>query len=185
MAVATERSFLRQAWDLAWPYWKSEEKGSAIGLLAAIVALTLIMVWLNVRFNYWYNDFYDALQQYQWSKFWWQFAIFGMLAAIVYRRWRLLRLSAGNTAYPLAALVDRALPGQLAGGPSLLPDAAGSDHDRQPRSAHRATISIVSPRKASTCRSVSCNAFVTLVSFLSILWTLSGRSDDPARWGCR
>jgi len=52
MAVATERSFLRQAWDLAWPYWKSEEKGSAIGLLAAIVALTLIMVWLNVRFNY-------------------------------------------------------------------------------------------------------------------------------------
>jgi len=37
-------------------------------------------VWLNVRFNYWNNDFYNALQQYDWSEFWRQFAIFGVLA---------------------------------------------------------------------------------------------------------
>ena len=80
MAVATKRGFLRQAWDLAWPYWKSEEKWSAIGLLAAVIALNLITVWLNVRFNYWNNDFYNALQQYDWPEFWRQFAIFGMLA---------------------------------------------------------------------------------------------------------
>ncbi len=138
MAVATERSFLRQAWDLAWPYWKSEEKGSAIGLLAAIVALTLIMVWLNVRFNYWYNDFYDALQQYQWSMFWWQFAIFGMLAlsfivvgvysaylqGILHIRWR-------------RWLTERFLGNWL-----------------ENQSLSR-TISIVSPIKASICRSGS------------------------------
>ena len=44
MAAATERGFLREAWDLAWPYWKSEEKWSAIGLLAAIIALNLFAV---------------------------------------------------------------------------------------------------------------------------------------------
>ena len=38
MAVATKQGFLRQAWDLAWPYWKSDEKWSAIGLLAAVIA---------------------------------------------------------------------------------------------------------------------------------------------------
>src|ERR1700746_1413730 len=80
MAVATKRGFLRQAWDLAWPYWKSEEKWSAIGLLVAVVALNLIAVALNVRFNTWYNDFYNALQQYDWVQFWRQLAIFGIIA---------------------------------------------------------------------------------------------------------
>src|SRR6516225_10279202 len=80
MAAATERGFLRDAWDIAWPYWKSEEKWSAIGLLVAIVTLNLITVWLNVRFNYWNNDFYNALQNYNWPEFWRQFAIFGAIA---------------------------------------------------------------------------------------------------------
>ncbi|MBV8122117.1 MAG: hypothetical protein JO081_19520, partial [Alphaproteobacteria bacterium] len=57
---------------MAWPYWKSDEKWSAWGLLGAIIALNLISVWLNVRFNSWYNDFYNALQQYDWGEFWWQ-----------------------------------------------------------------------------------------------------------------
>src|SRR5260370_16293876 len=80
MAVVTKRGFLHQAWALAWPYWRSEEKWSAIGLLAAVIALSVITVWLNVRFNYWNNDFYNALQQYEWPEFWRQFAIFGALA---------------------------------------------------------------------------------------------------------
>ena len=80
MAVETKRGFLGQAWDLAWPYWKSEEKWSAIGLLAAVVALNLITVGLNVRFNTWYNDFYNTLQEYDWNQFWRQLAIFGVLA---------------------------------------------------------------------------------------------------------
>ena len=74
--------FLREAWKLAWPYWRSDEKWSAWGLLVAIVALNLGTVWLNVRFNSWNRDFYDALQEYDWPRFWWQFAVFSMLAAI-------------------------------------------------------------------------------------------------------
>ena len=60
MAAASERGFLREAWSLAWPYWRSDEKWSAIGLLVAVVALNLFSVWLNVRFNLWNNDFYNA-----------------------------------------------------------------------------------------------------------------------------
>ena len=56
------------------------EMGRPSGCSLAVVALNLITVWLNVRFNYWNNDFYDALQQYDWPEFWRQFAIFGMLA---------------------------------------------------------------------------------------------------------
>ena len=74
--------FLREAWKLAWPYWRSEEKWSAIGLLVAVVGLNLAAVYLNVRFNLWNRDFYDALQEYDWPRFWWQFAIFCILATI-------------------------------------------------------------------------------------------------------
>src|SRR5580658_6033373 len=74
--------FLRQAWKLAWPYWRSEEKWSAIGLLVSVVALNLAAVYLNVRFNLWNRDFYDALQEYDWSRFGREFAIFCLLATI-------------------------------------------------------------------------------------------------------
>src|SRR3954470_21419974 len=73
--------FLRAAWKLAWPFWMGEERWSARLLLGAVIALNLSAVWLNVRLNSWNNDFYNALQEYDWPKFWWQFAIFGMIAA--------------------------------------------------------------------------------------------------------
>ena len=81
MATVTKGGFLRQAWKLAWPFWMGEERWSARLLLGAVIALNLSAVWLNVRLNSWNNDFYNALQEYDWPKFWSQFAIFGMIAA--------------------------------------------------------------------------------------------------------
>src|SRR5438046_6060858 len=77
----SKRGCLKAAWDLAWPFWVGEERWSARLLLGAVIALNLSAVWLNVRLNSWNNDFYNALQEYDWPKFWWQFAIFGMIAA--------------------------------------------------------------------------------------------------------
>ena len=182
MAVATKQGFLRQAWDLAWPYWKSDEKWSAIGLLAAVIALNLITVWLNVRFNYWNNDFYNALQQYDWPEFWRQFAIFGALALafivvgvyssylrgilhIRWRRWlteRFLRNWLEDQAYYRMQL-----------------NQATTDNPDQ-------RISDDLNRFASTSLTLSLgllSSFVTLVSFLSILWTLSGALTIPLGGG--
>src|SRR3954471_22527762 len=72
--------FLRAAWKLAWPFWMGEERWSARLLLGAVIALNLSAVWLNVRLNSWNNDFYNALQEYDWPKFWRQFLIFGAIA---------------------------------------------------------------------------------------------------------
>ena len=55
--------FLRVAWELAWPYWRSDEKWSARGLLAAVVVLNLTSVWLHVRLNAWNNDFYNTFEK--------------------------------------------------------------------------------------------------------------------------
>src|SRR5262245_21581227 len=44
------------------PYWTSEDRWAAGGLLAAVVLLTLGMVYLTVLLNQWNNAFYNALQ---------------------------------------------------------------------------------------------------------------------------
>ena len=51
--------FLKDAWHLALPYFRSEERWSARGLLAAIIALNLTTVGLSVLFNFWRADFYN------------------------------------------------------------------------------------------------------------------------------
>jgi len=182
MAAATKQGFLRRAWDMALPYWKSDEKWAARGLLAAIVALNLFSVWLNVRFNSWYNDFYNALQQYDWSEFWWQFAIFGMIAtamivdavysfylrAILHIRWR--RWLTGH--FLRNWLEDQAYYRmQLNQATTDNPDQRiAEDLD------HFATMSLG--------LSIGLlNAVVTLFSFLSILWVLSGALTIPLGGG--
>jgi len=182
MAAMTGRGFLRQAWSMAWPYWRSEEKWSARGLLAAIVSLNLASVWLNVRFNSWYNDFYNALQQYDWSEFWWQFTIFGMIAAasivvavysfylraILHIRWRrwltqnFLRDWLDDQAYYRMQL-----------------NRANTDNPDQ-----RIAEDLEHFTRMSLSLSIGLlNAVVTLLSFLSILWVLSGALTIPLGGG--
>jgi len=178
MAAATKRGFLRQAWDLASPYWNSEEKWTARGLLLAVVALNLITVALNVRLNAWNNDFYDALQQYNWSEFWRQFLIFGIIAfslivvavyslylrQILHIRWRRL-------------LTDRFLRNWLENQAyyRMQLDHATTDNPDQ-------RISDDLDRFATITLALSLgllSSFVTLASFVTILWTLSGALTIP------
>ena len=55
---------LKEAWRIAGPYWFSEEKWSALGLLALVIILNLSVVALDVRFNYWRNNFYNTFQNF-------------------------------------------------------------------------------------------------------------------------
>jgi vitamin B12/bleomycin/antimicrobial peptide transport system ATP-binding/permease protein len=55
---------LREAWAIARPYFSSEERFFAIGMLAVIIVLNLLLVALNVVFTYWNRDFFNAIQAY-------------------------------------------------------------------------------------------------------------------------
>ena len=61
---------IRGFWQLFKGYWSSAEKWKARGLLASVIVLNLVMVYLLVRINDWYRNFYDALQAYDWASFW-------------------------------------------------------------------------------------------------------------------
>ena len=77
-----KQNMVRDAWRIAKPYWISEEKRSAWGLLVAVVALNLGNVYISVRINEWNNAFYNALQKFDGGEFFRQLAFFGVLASL-------------------------------------------------------------------------------------------------------
>lgn len=168
--------YVRDLWRLVRPYWYSEEKWSARALLAAIVALTLGMVWVNVEINQWQNAFFNSLQDKKQDDFFELLIRFGWLAAafivmavyqlylnqwlqIRWRRWLtdlyLGEWLAGRTYYRMQ-LADR-----------------GTDNPDQ-RIAEDFRLFI---EQTLTLTLGFINSLVTLVSFIGILWGLSGVLD--------
>lgn len=74
--------FLQGFWRIFRGYWSSEHKWKARGLLAFVIALNFFDVYLLVRINTWYNEFYNALQQYQADQFWPLVGTFTLLAML-------------------------------------------------------------------------------------------------------
>jgi hypothetical protein len=81
MSDTARRQIVRDAWRLAKPYWTSEEKWSAWGLLLAVIALDLGKVYISVRINAWNNAFYNALQAFNSGELFRQLGSFCILVA--------------------------------------------------------------------------------------------------------
>jgi ABC-type uncharacterized transport system fused permease/ATPase subunit len=58
-AITGLRQVLRDAWSMTHPYWFSEDRWAARGLLLAVIVLNLAIVYINVLLNKWNNTFYD------------------------------------------------------------------------------------------------------------------------------
>ncbi|HEX7213330.1 MAG TPA: ABC transporter ATP-binding protein/permease [Methylomirabilota bacterium] len=160
------------------PYWLSEDRGPALGLLLVVVTLTLGMVYLNVLMNRWNNDFFSALQDKNAAAFRrqllqvaWLVGVYILLAVyqlylsqmleIRWRRWLTER-------YLLAWLADRAYYRmQLIARETDNPDQRIAE-DIQLLISHTLALFIGGLR-----------AFVTLTTFVAILWTLSGQLTVP------
>jgi putative ATP-binding cassette transporter len=179
---SAKRSTIRDAWRLAKPYWGSEDKWSARGLLFAVVALNLGNVYISVRINEWNNAFYNALQKLDGGEFFRQLGVFCLLAALFivmavyalylsqmlqvrWRRWLTRR-------YLGAWLADRAYYQlELKSAPDN-PDQRISE-DLNQFTSHVLTLSLG-----------LLTSVVSLVSFLVILWKLSGPANIPiGAWG--
>ena len=61
--------FLRDAWRLARPYYVSEQKWSAWGLLLVVIALNLLIVGMGVVFSFWNRVMFNTLQEKNWEAF--------------------------------------------------------------------------------------------------------------------
>ena len=77
----TVKEIFRTAWELTKRYWNSEEKTVAWLMLIAILAMNFSMVYLNVQFAHWNNDFFSLMQEGQYDRF---FALIGKFSIMAF-----------------------------------------------------------------------------------------------------
>jgi putative ATP-binding cassette transporter len=70
------------AWSLIKPYWVSEDRWVARGLLLLVVAMNMSLVYMSVRLNTWNGAFYDAIQNKNAKAFTTLLGEFAIIAAI-------------------------------------------------------------------------------------------------------
>jgi putative ATP-binding cassette transporter len=167
-----ERIDWRAVWRLIKPYWVSEEKWKARGLLAAVIALALGMVYLDVQFNAWNRDFYNALENKNFAVFKEQLWRFSYLAFIyigvaIYRIYLTQALEIKWRAWMTRQYMDEWLANQA------------YYRIEQNRSADNPDQRIAEDLNLLTTGSLSLSlgllsSVVTLVSFIGILWSVSG-----------
>ena len=174
---ASFKATAAKVWALSTPYFRSEEKWKARGLLAAIVVLNLAAVYMLVLLNDWNRVFYDALQNKDQVVFWQQLGRFSYLAfafiiIAVYKFYLTQLLEVNWRAWMTRQYLARWL---------------GHDAFYRMELARFTGTTVGSPDNPDqriqedvnqfTAYSVSMgllNAVVTLVSFVGILWGLSG-----------
>jgi putative ATP-binding cassette transporter len=177
------KSTTAKIWRLSLPYFQSDEKWKARALLAAIVVLNLAAVYMLVLLNEWNRVFYDALQNKDQTVFWQQLGRFAYLAfafiiIAVYKFYLTQLLEVRWRAWMTAQYLQRWLghhafyrmelarfEGRTAMGRTSSPD---NPDQRIQEDVNQFTSYTVSLSMGLL------NAVVTLVSFVGILWGLSG-----------
>jgi len=86
------RTFL----TLALPYFRSEEKWQARGLLAGVVVAEFGVVYALVAFNHWNGYFFNAIQDRNWNAFLFSLLLFAGIAADLALRWRRRSATGGD-----------------------------------------------------------------------------------------
>ena len=165
---------LSRVWALSLPYFKSEEKWRARLLLAACVGLNLGMVYMMVLLNDWNRVFYDALQNRNADVFWHQLGVFAMLATCfiivaVYRFYLTQLLELRWRAWMTRDYLQRWLKGHVFYQLELQSKNGTDNPDQR----------IQEDVQQFTADTVGLSlglldATVTLLSFVGILWSLSG-----------
>jgi putative ATP-binding cassette transporter len=165
--------FFSALWALTRPYWASDQRGTGLVLLATVVGLALLGVWLEVQFNTWNREFYNTFESRDQAEFYRQLGTFTLLAVVFivnyvyrvyfqqmltieWRSWMTERYLADwmkDRAYYQLQLLDK-----------------GTDNPDQ-RIAD--DLNIFVDLTLSLALGL-LSAVVTLVSFIGILWSISG-----------
>jgi vitamin B12/bleomycin/antimicrobial peptide transport system ATP-binding/permease protein len=174
-------AFVKRVVKLSMPYFNSEEKWKARGFLLAIVLLNLGTVFMAVQFNEWYKVFYDALEKRDQPVFWTQlgrfsYLAFGAIIIAVYKFYITQLLEMRWRKWMTAHYLERWLSNQTFYKLELLRFAASANAEAKTDNPDQRISEDVNQFTSATI-SLSMgllNSVVTLLSFIGILWALSG-----------
>jgi vitamin B12/bleomycin/antimicrobial peptide transport system ATP-binding/permease protein len=180
-STARLSQLLPKAWNIIRPYWSSEDRWVAWGLLVVVLGLTLGMVHISVLFSHWNNAFFSALQNkdqtaflYQLFRVSWLIVLFIFFAVyqvylnqmldIRWRRW----------------LTEKYLRAWLADGAYYRMQLMGGETDNPDQRIAEDVHLLVS--HTLTLVTGGLRALMTMVAFVAILWALSGTLTVPLGW---
>ncbi len=181
--------FLKDVWLIARPYFHSEEKWSARLLLGVIILLNLSLVGMDVVLNFWNGAFYDSLQNKDWRAFVDLLFLyhrgsdgsfmpgFSAVAAIyiivaVYRTYLNQWLQIRWRRWLTRGFIDQWLSDRAYYRISLTTSAAGLGTDNPDQRIAEDLRSFVGDTLSLGLDLLS--NIVSLISFVGILWSLSG-----------
>ena len=173
--------FVSNLWSLTRPYWVSEERWSALALLSIIVTMDFGLIYLSIILNDWHRLFFNALQHHDYAEYTHQLIRFCELAAshivvtvyqfylnqmlqIRWRRW----------------LTRRYLEEWLAGQAYYRLQLSHPDIDNPDQRIAEDVSGFIRLTLGLTLGFM--NNLITLISFCTILWGLSGALTLPW-WG--
>jgi putative ATP-binding cassette transporter len=163
---------LATIWRLASPYFRSEDRWPGRILLAAVIAIELALVAVDVLINQWNNRFYNALQERNWDSFVYELMYFCVLAAIfivlaVYQLYLNQWLQIRWRQWMTRTYLDNWLGGSNHYRMQALGDAADNPDQRIAEDIRLFVESTLNIGIGLL------SAVVTLASFVVILWILS------------
>ena len=168
--------FLKAFWALTKPYWVSEQRAKGLTLLATVVGLALALVWLEVQFNYWNNDFYNTFEKRDQAEFFRQLGKFGLLAVgyivtAVYRLYFMQMLQIEWRSWMTGRFLENWMKDQAHYRMQLL-DRGTDNPDQRIADDLRLFVELTLSLALGLM-----SAVVTLVTFIAILWSLSGAME--------
>ncbi len=160
------------------PYFRGDDRFAGWLILGGVIGLELGIVALNVLFNQWNARFYDAIQNKNWDSFQRELLIFTLLAAafivgavyqIYLQQWLRIRWRQWMTANYLQRWLEHGVHYRM----RVVGDPADNPDQR-----------IAEDLELFALRTIEIGigligAVLTLVSFVVILWSLSGAAAFP------
>ncbi|MBV9014555.1 MAG: ABC transporter ATP-binding protein/permease, partial [Alphaproteobacteria bacterium] len=171
-------ALLRRFVALAAPYFSSDERWAAWLMTGGVVLLTLLQIGFAIRLNVWNRDFFNALEGRDWHAFLYQMGLFGLLCAAtmgvaVYQTYIKQLLQLRWRKWLNAKLTHQWLADGLHYQLTFIETGVDNPDQRIAENVKHAT------EKAVEFSLGIFEKAVTLISFISILWTVSGSLQVP------
>ncbi len=160
-------------WALAKPYWVSGARRKGVILLCSVVGFTLALVWVEVQFNDWNKGFYDTFEHKDRLGFYLELGRFAFLAVLfivlaVYKQYLQQMLMIEWRAWLTDTYLQDWLDGQAYYRLQLL-DRGTDNPDQRIADDLNGFVDLTLSLSLGLL-----SAIVTLVSFVGILWVISG-----------
>lgn len=166
-------SIFRNLFKLIGPYFSSKDRVKASALLITIISLNLLSVFITVKINAWQGRFYNSIQDKNFPSFKIELQWFGVLAAcfilvVVYRIYLQQMLEIKWRTWMTDSFLKRWLDNKVY---YLL--EVGTTKSDNPDQRIADDLKLFAGDTLTLFMGL-LNATVTLISFIGILWLLSG-----------